>query len=98
MSVSDFFRFEMRSGEPLQASGWTITPLTRVAILRFPFLNSGVIWNRPVELRVQADGEPEQKLYVPDVTRQIQLTILGGSLLLSFLFMLVFRQRRGNHG
>jgi len=98
MSVSDYFRVETRSGSPLQASGWTITPLTRVVTVRFPFWNGGLIWNRPIELQVQAADEPVQRLYVPDITRQIQWTLLGGSLLFSFLFWLVFRQRRGNHG
>ena len=72
--MSDNFRIETRSGAPLQASGWTVTPVTRVLIIRFPFLHGGLIWNRPIELRVQASGEPEQKLYLPDVTRQIQVT------------------------
>ena len=98
MSMTDNFRIETRSGAPLQASGWTVTPVTRVLIIRFPFLHGGLIWNRPIELRVQASGEPEQKLYLPDVTRQIQYALLGGSLLFSLLILLGFRQRRGNHG
>jgi hypothetical protein len=98
MSMSDYFRIETRSGVPLQASGWTITPVTRVLIIRFPFLNGGLIWNRPIELRVQAEGESEQRLYLPDVTRQVQWTIIGGSVLISLLILLRFRQRRGNHG
>lgn len=98
MRISDYLRVETRSGEPLQAVGWTITPLTRVVTVQLPFIHGGFIWNRPIEVHVQAGDEPVQKLYVPDTTRQIQWTLLGAGMLLSFLIWLGNRHRRGNHG
>jgi hypothetical protein len=55
--------------------GRTLTPEAQAVTLRLPGAHGGLVWNRPVAVRVQGpDGTVT--LPVPDVTRRAQLAML----------------------
>ena len=73
--------------------------LTRVVTVRLPFPpRRDLIWNRPIELRVQAGRRTGTKALRAGCTRQIQWTLLGGRNVAFILILLGYRHRRGNHG
>ncbi len=61
--------FETHVGEPIQVNSVTITPISRALQVRFPGRTGGIVWNRPVAVRVQAPQGPEKRLPVHDETR-----------------------------
>ncbi len=97
MRASKLFSIEKRRGEPVRAAGWTIAPVTRVVRLSIPGIKGGLIWNRPIAVEVETGGAPVRSLLVPDVTRQIQWTILGGVFIGLILVRLLVNQRRSSN-
>ncbi len=88
------------SGRPVQAGNLELTPISQALVVRLPglFRNrlqpGGLVWNRPVAVRVQAPGEAARILPVYDYTRLAQILLLGAGLLGSTFIWLVFRGRR----
>jgi len=68
---------ETMAGDPVTASGVTVTPLARTLIVRTPI--GGVVWSRPVAVRVERDGEV-RRIRIVDVTRAVQVGLLVSSL------------------
>jgi len=68
---------ETQTGEPIQAGENTITLVSQSVRLQPPGFPGGLIWNRPVAVRVQTGSEPEKTLPVRDVTRLAQLLVVG---------------------
>lgn len=81
------------SGSPIEAGNMKLTPISQAVLIRAPGLASGLVWNRPVAVRVQTPGEEMQVLPVYDHTRLAQMLILGAGLLGSALIWLIFRKR-----
>ena len=70
------------SGSPVTVGGITVTPQSQALIVRWPF--GGFVWNRPVAILVERGGPRSvERIRVVDVTRIIQLGLLGFSLVLS---------------
>jgi hypothetical protein len=85
-------RIETLTGEPIRIKDAQLRVRSQVVQLRFPFINGGLIWNRPVAVWVRtADGQ-DQILPVSDVTRTTLLSLLTFSLVVTFLFRL-FRRK-----
>jgi len=84
---------ETKAGATVQAGGNQITPLAQVVRLGLPGIDGGLIWNRPVAVRVKLQDSQEQVLPVIDVTRLAQITVLGLGLLGSLLIWLLWRKR-----
>ncbi len=94
------------SGRPVQAGNLELTPISQALVVRLPGLfrnrlppsswpgRGGLVWNRPVAVRVQAPGEAARILPVYDYTRLAQFLVLGAGLLGSTLIWLVYRGRR----
>jgi hypothetical protein len=80
------------SGSPIQSGAMQLTPVSQAVILRTPGQANGLVWNRPVAIRVQAPGEEMQVVPVYDRTRLAQLLILGAGLLGSALIWFIFRK------
>ena len=66
--------FVSRSGRPTTVGGLTLTPQSQALIVRLPF--GGVVWNRPTAVVVEHLGV-SQRIPVVDLTRLLQLTLLG---------------------
>lgn len=93
---------ETRAGDPIKAGKFKIIPFSQSVRLGSPRFNGGVIWNRPVSvLAISPEGE-ETVIPVPDITRRIQLTIIGSGLLSVFMIWMVSRitqtSKRGYDG
>jgi hypothetical protein len=84
------------SGRPVTAGNLELTQVSQAVVIRAPGQVNGLIWNRPVAVRVkrvQADGEERQVTQVMpvyDYTRLAQILILGAGLLGSLLIWLRF--------
>ncbi len=84
------------SGRPVPAGNLELTPVSQALVIRAPGQVGGLIWNRPVAVRVQAPGEEAQVLPIYDYTRRAQILILGAGLLGSALIWLIFRKETKN--
>jgi uncharacterized spore protein YtfJ len=75
--LSDVILWQTVTGEPFESAGAVITPLTHVLAIRLPLgpAAGGFVWNRPVALLVERDGEVE-RVPILDVTRMAQVGLL----------------------
>ncbi len=71
--------------------GYEISPVAQVLRLT-PFPQSGLIWNRPIGVRVQPPQGAPQYLPIYDLTRIIQIGIVTGGLLLFFLLNVIYKR------
>ncbi|UCH59082.1 MAG: hypothetical protein JSV61_12810 [Anaerolineales bacterium] len=80
---------ETRAGQPAYLGAVKITPFSQAIRVGFPGTQGGFIWNRPSSVLVKKGDGSEQVLKIPDMTRQIQIALLGfgvlGGILLSLL-------------
>jgi hypothetical protein len=89
---NDMFQWQTLSGDPVTVGDVTVTPQSQALSIRWP--NGGFVWNRPVAMLVERNGEIE-RIPIIDVTRVAQLALIGFSLVFSaFVFVLSARQRR----
>jgi hypothetical protein len=78
---------EDRVGEPIQAPGGVVvTPQARAICLELPGRRGGLVWNRPVAVKVRDASGQESVLPVVDVTRQAQVSILVSALFSALLW------------
>jgi hypothetical protein len=92
--MGKLFSREFRSGEPIQANMYTLVPFNQVLRLQIPGLKGGLIWNRPSSILARtADGQ-EFVIPVKDVTRQVQIALMGGAFLTSLFYFLAIRLSR----
>ncbi len=90
------FHIESQAGQAVQMGEAQIIPFSRSIRLEFPGALGGFIWNRPSSILVKKDDGSEQVLNIPDVTRQVQIALLGfgvlGGIVLSMLMIIVNRR------
>jgi hypothetical protein len=85
------------SGKPVQIGNLELTPVSQAVVIRAPGQVRGLIWNRPVAVRVERVQTPDTEMQAPqdvpvyDYTRRAQMLILGVGLLGSALIWLIFR-------
>ena len=92
MSLKDSVTYELVTGEPMTVDDATLTPETRVLSVRWP--NGGWVWNRPVAVVVEQDGQTE-RIPIVDVTRVAQISLYGFSLFIALLTLIAtLGQRR----
>ena len=68
------FEWKKHDGTAVHINNITITPQSQSLTLRFPW--GGLVWNRPVAVQVEQNGETEH-MPIMDVTR-IALLLFGG--------------------
>ena len=90
--LKDIIQWQTVSGDPVTVGGVSVTLQSQALVLRWPF---GFVWNRPVAVLVE-QNEPRRVERVPvvDVTRIVQLGLLGFSLVFSMAMMAKFSQRK----
>jgi hypothetical protein len=77
-NLNKLFSYETTIGDPVFVGSTRLIPFAQALRIRLPFINGGFVWNRPATVLVtRPDGE-EQVLRVPDITRRVQLALLGG--------------------
>jgi hypothetical protein len=91
MQTGEVVQLLKRSGSPVRVGGFTLTPQSEALVLRWP--RGGLIWNRPVAVTVEQDGQQE-RLPVTDVTRLIQVGLLFLTLAVSVVGWTVSMRRK----
>jgi hypothetical protein len=91
MNLLNILKFETQIGEPLMVGDTTITPQSQALIVRWP--RGGFVWNRPIGVMVDRDGQVE-RLPIVDVTRYATWTFAGLTLLFSVIITSVAARRR----
>ena len=96
--LKDIIQWQTVSGNPMTVSNVSVTPQSQALILRWPF--GGFVWNRPVAVLVE-QNEPHrvERIPVVDVTRIVQLGLLGFSLIFSMAMIAKsVRRKEYRHG
>lgn len=96
----DAFQYQTLLGDPITIGDVTITPQSQALTIRWP--RGGWVWNRPVGVLVERDGQTE-RIPIVDVTRVAQWAMLGVSALCSIAIVGQFlthsaRKRRAENG
>lgn len=82
-------QWQTEYGKTIVVGDVRVTPQSQALIIRWP--NGGWVWNRPTAVLVEQDGQVE-RIPVMDVTRIIQIGLLGISLI--FLVMRILTSRK----
>ena len=91
MRLKDVFQVQTVSGQPVTVDSVTVTPQSQALIVRLPI--GGFVWNRPTAILVEQD-KAEKRFPIVDITRILQLLLLGFSLMLSIVSLVKFSQRK----
>ena len=91
-SVMDVFGAREASDEPVTVDDVTVTFRSRALVVRLS--KGGLVWNRPTAVLVEQDGRV-RRIPIIDVTRILQLGLLGLAVLTASGSMLGFRRQTG---
>ncbi|MFN8488800.1 MAG: hypothetical protein U0350_14455 [Caldilineaceae bacterium] len=83
--IGPFLRWTTQAGAPITIHDTTITPLAQALTIRWS--GGGFVWNRPVALLVNRNGQREQ-ISILDVTRLVQLILFTSAVLLGLILLL----------
>jgi uncharacterized membrane protein len=90
--LKEILQWQTLSGDEVTVGDITLTPQSQALTIRWP--KGGLVWNRPVAVLVERDGQTE-RIPIVDVTRMAQLGLLGLGLVFSMvIFILSARRRR----
>ena len=84
-------RLETSSGTPTTVGDVTVTPWSQALVVRLPFAR--LVWNRPTAVVVERAGRAE-RIPVLDVTRVLQLGLLGFTVAVGIATVLGRARRR----
>lgn len=94
--LKEMLKWQRLSGNKISAGDVTLTPQSQALTVRWP--NGGFVWNRPVSVLVQR-GEESERIPIVDVTRMVQLGLLGLGVVFSVVALMVsVRGRRVQNG
>jgi hypothetical protein len=85
------FTRQTRIGEPVIVGDRRILPISRSYRISIPAISGGIIWNHPVAIAVDRDGELRQVIPVHDATRIAQIQLITGSLILVTVLWTILR-------
>jgi hypothetical protein len=91
-SVMDMCGAREVSAEPVTVDDVTVTLRSRALVVRLP--KGGFVWNRPTAVLVEQDGQA-RRIPIVDVTRILQVGLLGLAVLTASASLLRSRLRRG---
>ncbi len=86
--------FVTQEGAPIKAGDQTITVVSRAFRWTWPMGFGGIVWNRPVAVKIQTASGVEHVLPVVDETRRRQIMIFALGMLGAILISMLFRPRR----
>lgn len=86
--------FVTQEGKPLKVGDQTITVISRALRVLPPWGFGGVVWNRPLAVKIETASGVEHILPVVDETRRRQVMILVFGLVAALLIALIFGPRR----
>ena len=85
------FQLQTHSGEAVSVGDATVTPQSQALTLRWP--NGGFVWNRPLAILVERDGDKE-RIPIVDVTLVAQAALLGLTVAFSVGILMLSALRR----
>ena len=91
MRLKDHIQVQTGVGQPMIAGDTIVTPQFRALIVRLPI--GGFVWNRPTAILVEQGGQIK-RIPIRDISRIIQLWLLGFSVVLSIVSFIKFSQRK----
>ncbi len=95
MALKDYVTYKLESGSPVVAGEARVTPQAQVLSIKgIPGWNGGYVWNRPVAVLVERDGEVKRYPIV-NVTRYAQIGLIAAGALLGGLAV-ALKLVRGN--
>jgi len=95
MALKDYVTYKLESGPPVVAGDTRVTPQSQVfSIKGIRGWNGGYVWNRPVAVLVEREGEISRYPIV-DVTRYAQIGLIAAGILLGVLTF-ALKLGRGN--
>jgi hypothetical protein len=89
--MAPILSYETQAGQPIRHGNVTLVPFARTLRFRLPWHFPGVnwgfglAWSRPVSVLAVTDDGQEQVIPVRDVTRQVQLGLVGACLGMAIL-------------
>jgi len=89
---TSLLRIETLTSPPITIQDTQLHVRSQLVQLRFPTVNGGVIWNRPVAVVVRTLGGEEKIVSISDMTRIAMLTLAG--LCFTGMFALMFFRRK----
>lgn len=89
--LKEQFQVQTVVGQPVIVGDISVTPQSQAIIVRLPI--GGFVWHRPTALLVKQEGQ-EKRIPIRDLTRILQLGLLGFSVVLSIVSLLKFSQRK----
>jgi hypothetical protein len=87
----DFFKEQV--GESVKIGDQEVVLIARSFRLMFPGKRGGLIWNRPVAVKVHRASGDETVLPVDDITRRAVVILLAGGFLVPLFIWLFLRNR-----
>jgi len=88
---NEMFQLQTASGNPVTVGDVTLTPQSQALIVRWPA--GGFVWNRPAAILVERGGQTE-RIPIVDVTRIVQLGLLGFSWVFSIVVFIKLTRRK----
>jgi hypothetical protein len=89
--LKEMLQWQTLSGDRVTVGDVSLTPQSQALTIRWPW--GGLVWNRPVAVLVERDGQTE-RMPIVDVTRMAQLGLLGLGLVFSMVIFILSAQRR----
>ncbi len=86
--------FLTQEGSPFQVGDQTVTVVSRALRWTWPMGFGGIVWNRPVAVKIRTANGVEHVLPVVDETRRRQIMVFILGLVGAILISMLFRPRR----
>jgi hypothetical protein len=87
----DAVQWETVAGDKVTVDDITVTPQSQALVIRWP--NGGFVWNRPVAVLVEREGETK-RVPITDVTLVARLALFGLGLAFTILTIGLSMKRR----
>ena len=91
--LKDQFQVQTVVGQPVIVGDISLIPQSQAIIVRLPI--GGFVWNRPTALLVEQDGQAK-RILIRDLTRILQLGLLGFCVVLSIVRLMKFFNERSS--
>ena len=93
MKLNELIQWQTVSGEAVTVGDVTVVPQSQALTLRWGRYG-GLVWNRPAAILVER-GDQTERIPIVDLTRAVQLGLLGFCLVFCMVaFVVSVRQRR----
>lgn len=87
---TDFVQLQTTAADPIVVGDTRVTPQAQALVVRLPF--GGFVWNRPIAVLVERD-DMTRRIPIVDVTRLVQIALLGSFFAFSVIITLSAAQR-----